>query len=108
MTDDLAVGSPAPQMFPLGALTVDDDVHDVLAMHRLSLEPLLRRHAQADWGDVAPELAGRNGRAIFLGWWIKSLYRLPDSSDVIGIRTNADRTATHVRVEWDAPQGLQP
>lgn len=108
MTEDLAVESPAPQVFSLGALTVDDDVHEILAMHRLSLEPLLRRHAQADWGDVTPELAGRNGRAIFLGWWIKSLYRLPDSKDVIGIRTNRERTATHVRVEWDTPQGLQP
>lgn len=108
MTKDLAVGSPVPQVLPLGVLTVDYDVLDVLAMHRLSLEPLLHRHAHADWGDVSPELAGRNGRAIFLGWWIKSLYRLPDSEGVIGIRTNADRTATHVRVEWDPPQGLQP
>ena len=108
MTDDSTVGSPAPQMFPLGALRVDDDVHDLLAMHRLSLEPLLHRHACADWGDVTPELAGRNGRAIFLFWWLKSLYRLADTGDVIGIRTNGARTETHVRVEWDAPQGLQP
>ena len=108
MTDDSTVGSPEPQMFPLGALRVDDDVHDLLAMHRLSLEPLLHRHKNADWGDVTPELAGRNGRAIFLGWWLKSLYRLPDTSDVIGVSTNAQRTETHVRVEWDAPQGLLP
>ena len=108
MTEDLAVGSPLPPIFALGVLRVDADVHEILAMHRLSLEPFLRRHGSGDWGDVAPELAGRNGRAVFLHWWIKSLYRLPDCNVVIGIRTDGARTETHVRVEWDEPQGLKP
>jgi hypothetical protein len=108
MTDDSTVRSPAPALFSLGELSVDDDVHDLMAMHRLSIEPFIRRYYQGDWGDVTPELAGRNGRAVSLGWWIKGLYCLPDSTDVIGIRTNAQRTETHVRVEWDPPQDLQP
>jgi len=108
MTDESIVGSIPPGMFVLGTVRVDDDVHDLMAMHRLSLESFIRRYCEGDWGDVTPELAGRNGRAVFLGWWLKGLYRLPESADVIGIRTNAQRTETHARVEWDPPQDLQP
>ena len=108
MTDDSTARMPEPLVFPLGELRVDKEVHDLMARHRLSLDPFVRRHAHGDWGDVTPELAQRNGRALFRGWWLKSLYRLADTGDVIGISTNAPRTETHVRVEWDAPQGLRP
>ena len=97
---------PDSPRFAFGRLVVDDDVYEVLAMSLQSLAPLLRRHADADWGDVTQELQERNDRAIGAGFWIKSLYRLPEGTDVIGVRTNAQRTETQVRVEWDAPQGL--
>ena len=97
---------PGSPRFALGELIVDDDVHDVLAMSLQSLAALLRRHENADFGDVTQELRQRNDRAISAGYWIKSLYRLPEGTTVIGVRTNAQRTETHVRVEWDPPQGL--
>jgi len=108
MPDEPGVELPYSPRFALGKLVVESDVHDILAMNRQSLAPLLRRHANADWGDVESDLWQRNDRAIVAGHWIKSLYRLDGSSDVIGVRTNAERTETRVRVEWDPPQGLAP
>ena len=107
MTDESTVESSTPQMFPLRELRVDDDVHDLKAMHRLSLEVLVRRLANGDWGDVTHDLAERNSSGVAASRWLKSLYRIADSGDVIGIRTNGQRTETHARVEWDAPQGLK-
>jgi len=94
------------QRFALGALIVDEDVHDILAMNRQSLSELLARHAAGDWGDVTEELRARNNESIAASYWLKSLYKSQGSADVIGVRTNGQRTETHVRVEWDPPQGL--
>jgi hypothetical protein len=106
MSSESDFKSPVPHRFALGVLIVDADVHDILAIHRQSLSALLARHAAGDWGDVTEDLRERNNEGVAASYWLKSLYRCDGGSDVIGVRTNAQRTETHVRVEWDAPQGL--
>jgi hypothetical protein len=106
MPEATDIDLPRLPRFSFGKLIVDKDVHKVLAMNRQSLSLLLRRHADGDWGNVTQDLRDRNDKAILEGFWIKSLYLLDEGCEVIGVRTNSSRTETHVRVEYDEPQGL--
>jgi len=55
--------------------------------------PYLARHAAGDWGDIAPEDARENDRALSAGERLLSAYHLEDRTR-IWIVTEADRSST--------------
>src|SRR5437879_12883786 len=55
---------------------------------------LLQRHAQGDWGEVDEEDRRRNERAIVEGTFIRSVYRLPRTREIVWVVTEGNRRLT--------------
>jgi hypothetical protein len=63
-----------------------------LERHGIQADPYLRRHVRGDWGDVPPEDALANERAVKHGAPILSSYEVAGRQ--VWLITEADRSAT--------------
>lgn len=79
---------------PLGQVVATPAVLALLERHNLTLAQFLGRHATCDWGDVPPEDAAANDRAITAGNRVLSAY--PVGNERIWIITEGDRSSTCV------------
>ena len=79
--------------FPLGRVVATPGALAALDSSGESPGPLLLRHATGDWGDVPPEDAFENDRAVQQGCRILSAYTLSDRTR-IWVITEADRSST--------------
>ena len=70
-----------------GQFLVTPGVLDALGGDPAALRPLLARHLAGDWGNVDPEDAGLNDRALRTGARLLSVYRVAD--EVVWIITEA-------------------
>lgn len=64
--------------------------HEVF--YTIDLVALLQRHGAGDWGEVCPEDAAANDRALIDGSRLLSVYEIGDTK--IWIITEADRSVT--------------
>jgi hypothetical protein len=86
-----------PVTFPLGQLVVTAN-----AARRLTLRAIdegVRRHARGDWGELGPQDAAENGRALGSGGRLFSAYGAGDGR--FWVITEADRSATTVLLPQD-------
>lgn len=60
--------------------------------YTIDLVALLRRHVSGDWGEVCPDDAAANERALVEGSRLLSVYRIGDIK--LWCITEADRSAT--------------
>lgn len=81
-----------PPLFRLGQVVATRGVLKHLERHGIQADPYLRRHARGDWGDVPPEDALANGRAVTHGARILSSYEVAGRR--VWLITEADRSAT--------------
>lgn len=81
-------------LFDLGALVGTPAA--VAAMRRVNVtaRELLRRHHTGDWGDIHPEDVGLNEEALVTGGRIFSVYKFPQTKEMIWVITEADRSTT--------------
>ncbi len=85
--------SHLPGKFPLGQVVATPGALEALRASNQDALPLLRRHAQGDWGEVSPEDARENEFSLTHGLRLLSVYTLTDGTR-IWIITEADRSAT--------------
>jgi len=81
-----------PPRFRLGQIVATRGVLKHLEHHGIQADPYLRRHARGDWGDVAPEDALANERAVEHGARILSSYEV--AGERVWLITEADRSVT--------------
>lgn len=85
--------SPPIRLFPLGKIVATPGVLELLDIAALNALTLLQRHQHGDWGNVPPEDAVENARAVTNGWRIVSSYSIGDRHR-IWVITEADRSST--------------
>lgn len=81
--------------FALGQVVMTRGVADLInreVFYTLDLVALLQRHGAGDWGEVCPEDAAANDRALVDGSRLLSAYKIGDTK--IWIITEADRAVT--------------
>ncbi|CAJ4468569.1 type I restriction-modification system methyltransferase subunit [Burkholderia pseudomallei] len=83
--------TPLP-LFRLGQIVATRGVLQHLEHHGIQADPYLRRHVRGDWGDVPPEDALSNERAVEHGARILSSYEV--ASQRVWVITEADRSVT--------------
>lgn len=83
--------TPLPR-FRLGQIVATRGVLKHLEHHGIQADPYLRRHVRGDWGDVPPEDALANERAVEHGARILSSYEVADQR--VWVITGADRAVT--------------
>lgn len=81
-----------PPLFRLGRIVATRGVLKHLEHHGVHADPYLRRHVRGDWGDVPPEDALANERAVKLGARILSSYEVAGKR--VWLITEADRSVT--------------
>ncbi|RKF49263.1 hypothetical protein BCY88_18845 [Paraburkholderia fungorum] len=79
-------------MFRLGQIVATRGVLKHLERHSIQVDPYLHRHALGDWGDVPPEDALANERAVTHGAGILSSYEVAGKR--VWLVTGADCSAT--------------
>jgi hypothetical protein len=80
--------------FPLGHLVATPGALEFLDRKAMNGADLLQRHQRGDWGDVSPDDAEENERAVISGTRILSSYHFGD--ECIWIITEADRSSTTI------------
>ena len=85
-------GRPAVQLC-LGQLVATPAAIEAMGHAGQDPAPLLARHRAGDWGEVDPDDAAANDRALRDGERVLSAYALKDGTRV-WIITEADRSAT--------------
>lgn len=69
------------------------------------IEKCLSRHANRDWGDIAPEEMGENDLELDVGGILVSLYTIPGSEHKLRIQSHLRHGTTTVSLsdgnEWD-------
>lgn len=98
--DGQAAGPRTPR-FPLGRVVATPGALALARERGVDLLALLRRHAAGDWGQVCPEDAHANERALDHGARLLSAYELPSeggraAGGRLWVITEADRSATTV------------
>ncbi|KVN14108.1 hypothetical protein WT09_16820 [Burkholderia stagnalis] len=83
--------TPSPR-FRLGRIVATRGVLKHLERHGIQADPYLRRHVCGDWGDVPPEDALANERAVEHGARILSSYEV--AGRPVWLITEADRSVT--------------
>ncbi len=81
-----------PPRFRLGMIVATRGVLRHLEHHGVQADPYLRRHVRGEWGDVPPEDALANERAVEHGARILSSYEV--AGQRVWIITEADRSVT--------------
>jgi hypothetical protein len=89
--------SPRPLRFSLGQIAFSGNV--TLRLRTEEVLTALRRHGEADWGDVFPEDAIANDLALEQGGRLFSAYGL--GRDRFWVITEADRSLTTVLLPDD-------
>ncbi len=79
--------------FPLGQVVATPGALEALRAANQDALPLLRRHAEGDWGEVSPDDAQENEFSLTHGLRLLSAYTLADGTR-LWIITEADRSAT--------------
>lgn len=79
-------------LFELGQLVATPGALELLDRAAMDAMELLRRHVTGDWGNVPPEDAAENTRALEHGWRILSSYTVAD--ETLWVITEADRSVT--------------
>lgn len=87
-------GTVQPPRVPLGRVVATPGALALLERYGLSASQFLARHVRGDWGDVPPEDAAANDRAITAGHRVLSAYQVGDER--IWIISEADRRSTCV------------
>lgn len=82
-------------LFPLGLLVATPGALEVLKEHGIIPMRLIARHSRGDWGDVEPDDAKSNDKAVHSGARLLSCYQLANSAR-IWVITEADRSSTTV------------
>lgn len=82
-------------LFPLGLLVATPGALEVLQESGIIPMRLIARHSRGDWGDVGPDDAKSNDKAVHGGARLLSSYQLADGVKIWGI-TEADRSSTTV------------
>jgi hypothetical protein len=80
-------------LFQLGQVVATPGALDLLARAAVNATALLYRHQHGDWGDVSPEDAAKNARAILCDDRILSSFPIL-SGRRLWIITEADRSVT--------------
>lgn len=80
------------QRFPLGSIVSTPGALTLLGSHQLSAFALLALHQSGQWGDVPPEDASANERALTTGARVLSAYTIGGAR--LWIITEADRSST--------------
>lgn len=87
-----------PSLFELGRVVVTAGVQGLLDKHELvnalHVNTLTARHQSGDWGDVCPEDAHWNDKAVEDGDRVLSSYEL--YGEKVWIITEADRSVTTI------------
>ena len=85
-------------LFPLGQVVATPGA--ITVMERCGIDPsdLLRRHVSGDWGDIDPEDAGLNDRAVRDGERLLSVYgaEIDGEDNRIWLITEWDRSVTTI------------
>jgi hypothetical protein len=68
------VTSTVGSAFSLGQVSVTEAAWTLLSQHDIDASRLLTRHAQGDWGDVAPADRQANDRGLRTGSLVVSAY----------------------------------
>lgn len=84
--------------FPLGQTLITPAALEALSSREVLQG--LERHAAGDWGDLDPEDARANARALRVGGRLFSAYQSPDGTK-FWIITEADRSATTILLPQD-------
>ncbi len=82
-------------LFPLGLLVATPGALEVLKEYGIIPMRLIARHSRGDWGDVGPDDAKSNDKAVHSGARLLSCYRLANRAK-IWVITEADRSSTTV------------
>jgi hypothetical protein len=82
-----------PPLFALGTIFITPAARDQLARNGIEPMKLLVRHVTGDWGDVPPEDAAANTKALYSGCRILSSYRISEQVR-IWVITEALREST--------------
>jgi hypothetical protein len=83
--------TPLP-LFRLGQIVATRGVLMHFEHHGIQADPYLRRHVRGEWGDVPPEDALANERAVEHGARILSSYEV--AGQRVWVITEADRSVT--------------
>jgi len=83
--------TPLPR-FRLGQIVATRGVLKHLEHHGIQADPYLRRHVCGDWGNVPPDDALTNERAVVHGARILSSYEV--AGERVWVITEADRSVT--------------
>ncbi|MBK5119213.1 hypothetical protein IQ288_04890 [Burkholderia sp. R-69980] len=83
--------TPLPR-FRLGQIVATRGVLKHLEHHGIQADPYLRRHVCGDWGNVPPDDALANERAVVHGARILSSYEV--AGERVWVITEADRSVT--------------
>ena len=87
-------------LFELGAVDVTSAAAAALKANDVTVEGLLSRHQQGDWGDVDAFRRQKNNSRLKSGSQLNSRYVLNDGTEVL-VATAGDRTRTCVYLEAD-------
>ncbi|QBQ98529.1 hypothetical protein E1956_06800 [Paraburkholderia pallida] len=87
----LSLQTPLPR-FRLGQIVATRGVLTHLEHHGIQADPYLRRHVCGDWGNVPPDDALANERAVVHGARILSSYEV--AGERVWVITEADRSVT--------------
>ena len=85
--------TPSRCLFALGNVVATPGALDLLDRAATNAAELLLRHQSGDWGNVPPDDAKENLRAILYGGRLLSSYTLNDN-EKLWIITEADRSVT--------------
>jgi hypothetical protein len=81
--------------FELGKIVLTPGALEALSRAGQDAEFFLEKHAQGDWGDVAPDDQAENERALLEGGRLVSLF-MTLTGDALLLITEADRSLTTV------------
>lgn len=84
--------------FELGELVVTPAAEATLAAGDLTLDDLLARHQNGDWGDVTDPVREVNERGLSEQFNLQSAYTMPDGQRLVVV-TNRDRSATMIHLD---------
>ena len=85
--------TPSRCLFALGNMVATPGALDLLDRSATNAVELLQRHQSGDWGNVPPDDAEENLRAIQYGGRLLSSYTL-NGNEKLWIITEADRSVT--------------
>ena len=88
------------KLFELGAVEISPAADAVLKANHVTLETLLSRHQQGDWGDQIAFDRQKNTAGVHNGTQLDSQYNLEDGTELY-IATSGDRSATYIFLEAD-------